>query len=163
MVSTQDRPFTCLFTFASCTQTFSSKNEWKRHINHIHLQLWYWRCDYATCANRKAFFNRKDLFGQHLKRMHAPSNSNEIQERCKKERRKPPEKSTCGFCDRVFEGPGGWEACVDHIGEHYTNGAKGSDWKDDKDFVDWAVKEGVVQKGEGGALVQDPRAFPIES
>lgn len=158
--SPPDRPFTCLFTFASCTQTFSSKNEWKRHINHIHLQLWYWRCDFPSCANRKAFFNRKDLFGQHLKRMHSPPNSSEIQERCKKERRKPPDKSKCGFCSRVFEGAGGWESCVDHVGEHYTSGSRGADWKVDEGFVEWALKEGVVQKGEGGVLMQDPRVFP---
>ncbi|KAI5808292.1 hypothetical protein BZA77DRAFT_366360 [Pyronema omphalodes] len=160
--TTDSRPFTCLFGFASCSQTFSSKNEWKRHINHIHLQLYYWRCDFPGCANRKAYFNRKDLFGQHLKRMHAPANSGEIQERCKKERRKPPERSVCGFCSRVFEGQGGWEACVDHVGEHYTNGATGRDWKTDEGFVDWAVREGVVMKGEGGQLAAETRVVPID-
>jgi hypothetical protein len=160
--TTDSRPFTCLFGFASCSQTFSSKNEWKRHINHIHLQLYYWRCDFPGCANRKAYFNRKDLFGQHLKRMHAPANSGEIQERCKKERRKPPERSVCGFCSRVFEGQGGWEACVDHVGEHYTNGATGREWKTDDGFVDWAVREGVVMKGEGGQLAAETRVVPVE-
>ncbi|KAI5779988.1 hypothetical protein EDC01DRAFT_280773, partial [Geopyxis carbonaria] len=154
---TQERPFQCLFSFAGCNQTFGSKNEWKRHINHIHLQLWFWRCDFPSCANRKAFFNRKDLFGQHLKRMHGPSppsstastpnppdDMTEIQERCKKERRKPPEKSICGFCKKVFEGAGSWEAHVDHVGEHYTQGMKFKQWDQDKGFVDWAYREGIV-------------------
>ncbi|SPQ22133.1 5d4d9216-3e99-4ee8-a50d-24945fa4501d [Thermothielavioides terrestris] len=92
------RPFNCVFDFAGCEATFSSKNEWKRHVNTQHLLLNYWVCTEGTCANARpqtspsspspypsspahkdgaapptgAIFNRKDLFTQHLKRMHAP-------------------------------------------------------------------------------------------
>ncbi|KAH6649858.1 hypothetical protein F5144DRAFT_597364 [Chaetomium tenue] len=86
------RPFNCVFDFAGCTSTFANKNEWKRHVTTQHLLLNYWVCTEGTCAKADtqdqtpssttttptpsqptgAIFNRKDLFTQHLKRMHAP-------------------------------------------------------------------------------------------
>ncbi|KAK4156256.1 zinc finger protein ZIC 5 [Chaetomidium leptoderma] len=82
------RPFNCVFDFAGCASTFASKNEWKRHVSTQHLLLHYWVCTEGTCAKAAddshsrggggaaapngAIFNRKDLFTQHLQRMHAP-------------------------------------------------------------------------------------------
>jgi len=80
------RPFSCVFDFAGCASTFGSKNEWKRHVATQHLLLFYWVCTEGTCSKAQnsssslqakenphgAIFNRKDLFTQHLKRMHAP-------------------------------------------------------------------------------------------
>ncbi|KAL2196450.1 hypothetical protein P885DRAFT_37782 [Corynascus similis CBS 632.67] len=85
------RPFSCVFDFAGCSRTFGSKNEWKRHVSTQHLLLNYWVCTEGACAKASqdpsphryltadsndnphgAIFNRKDLFTQHLKRMHAP-------------------------------------------------------------------------------------------
>jgi hypothetical protein len=80
------RSFNCVFDFAGCDSTFGSKNEWKRHVSTQHLLLHYWVCTEGTCAAAHAtspsptpnlnpngaIFNRKDLFTQHLKRMHAP-------------------------------------------------------------------------------------------
>lgn len=92
------RPFNCVFDFAGCPSTFANKNEWKRHVSTQHLLLHYWVCTEGTCAKADtpqtqaqthtlsspdtttttpsqptgAIFNRKDLFTQHLKRMHAP-------------------------------------------------------------------------------------------
>ena len=122
------RPFICTFSFANCMQTFATKNEWKRHVSSQHIQSKVWKCDIGTCIDRKAAtFNRKDLFGQHLKRMHAPkpvknnypghdhnpgrgqtSTSKEmndylnsevplIQERCCIIQRRTPEELTCGL------------------------------------------------------------------
>ncbi|KAK4122322.1 hypothetical protein N657DRAFT_672891 [Parathielavia appendiculata] len=88
------RPFNCVFDFAGCESTFASKNEWKRHVATQHLLLFYWACPEGACANthrhgpcassafrgpnnpRGSIFNRKDLFTQHLKRMHAPKEVN---------------------------------------------------------------------------------------
>jgi hypothetical protein len=82
--------FNCVFQFAGCGAAFAKKNEWKRHVATQHLLLNYWRCTEDACANRSyspsstskthptippfsgSIFNRKDLFTQHLKRMHAP-------------------------------------------------------------------------------------------
>ncbi|CCX33015.1 hypothetical protein FPQ18DRAFT_163163 [Pyronema domesticum] len=141
------RPFHCDFTFAGCQQNFASKNEWKRHSNSQHTQPYYWRCDFTNCIDRKtATFNRKDLFGQHLKRMHGPKPTTHIvskpgqknqqspemthfinteipriQERCKRTRRELPTSSTCGFCSQRFQGPNSWEERMEHVGRHYEN------------------------------------------
>ncbi|KAI5819211.1 hypothetical protein BZA77DRAFT_350806 [Pyronema omphalodes] len=143
------RPFHCDFAFAGCQQTFASKNEWKRHSNSQHTQAFFWRCDYPSCIERKtATFNRKDLFGQHLKRMHGPKPTTttntgsksgqkdkqspemthfinnevpKIQERCKRIRRELPTSSTCGFCSHRFKGPNSWEERMEHVGRHYEN------------------------------------------
>ena len=78
--------FNCVFDFAGCEATFVKKNEWKRHVATKHLLLNYWRCAEGACAAAESssqtpthtappngsIFNRKDLFTQHLKRMHAP-------------------------------------------------------------------------------------------
>lgn len=71
--------YPCPFLPYGCPATFSSKNEWKRHLNTQHLSLSTYRCD--LCMPRQSSpssssptqsndFNRKDLFIQHLRRMH---------------------------------------------------------------------------------------------
>ncbi|KAL9637519.1 MAG: hypothetical protein Q9164_002134, partial [Protoblastenia rupestris] len=64
------RPYTCLFSPYACTLNFGSKNEWTRHIRVQHLQLEHWVCDLDKCAGTHSF-DRKDLFTQHVRRMHA--------------------------------------------------------------------------------------------
>jgi hypothetical protein len=144
------RPFFCTFHFAGCRQTFATKNEWKRHVSAQHIQNKIWRCDFPSCSGRKsAIFNRKDLFGQHLKRMHAPAERSKahrtgtargqtakqspemerflnieiqiIQTRCCKFKRELPVQSCCGFCNKQFQGPGSWEERMEHVGRHYEN------------------------------------------
>ena len=39
------RPFPCCFAQFNCHASFTSKNEWKRHISTKHIQLGFWRCD----------------------------------------------------------------------------------------------------------------------
>ncbi|KAK4033426.1 hypothetical protein C8A01DRAFT_49991 [Parachaetomium inaequale] len=101
------RPFNCVFDFAGCVSTFASKNEWKRHVATQHLLLHYWVCTEGVCAKAHsqpppptgslataaaaaaeeeenphgAIFNRKDLFTQHLKRMHAPQEIKDLPKR----------------------------------------------------------------------------------
>lgn len=69
------RSFTCPSRPYGCYTTFTSKNEWKRHFISQHLCLGYWRCDLCPTVKDKCpnDFNRKDLFTQHLRRMHSPS------------------------------------------------------------------------------------------
>jgi hypothetical protein len=113
-------------------------------------------------------FNRKDLFTQHHRRMHTPWNSTsrepsskvhqdfensleEVRKRCWHERRTPPQRSTCVFCRRVFEGPTGWEERMEHVGKHFegkNNGAadvESLQEEEDEDLREWAVKEGIVR------------------
>lgn len=69
--SSKPRPFICPLQCYGCPSTFPSKNEWKRHVNTVHLRLGYWHCDLCEDqVERPNNFNRKDLFTQHLRRIH---------------------------------------------------------------------------------------------
>ncbi|KAF8455756.1 hypothetical protein BGX38DRAFT_1140381 [Terfezia claveryi] len=146
------RPFKCTFSFAGCDQIFGSKNEWKRHVTSQHMYLSYWECNLSLCKDRQAFFNRKDLFGQHLKRMHVPHSKKvesfwpemqrkitheqnrvemerwvreevpSIQDSCFKILRETPLESNCEICGFKFSGPKSWDLKMEHVGKHYENG-----------------------------------------
>lgn len=146
------RPFKCTFSFAGCDHIFGAKNEWKRHVTSQHMYLAYWQCNLSLCKDRQAAFNRKDLLGQHLKRMHVPPVKKTdsyglegkkksaveqdrierdrwireeipvIQDRCFKFLRDPPSKSNCEICNSQFSGSKCWETKMEHVGKHYENG-----------------------------------------
>ncbi|KJZ70191.1 hypothetical protein HIM_10414 [Hirsutella minnesotensis 3608] len=80
--------FPCLFHAAGCVSGFPGKNEWKRHINTIHIVEEAWICAEGSCATqvivshqqttpgerpfpcRGRVFNRKDLYISHVGRTH---------------------------------------------------------------------------------------------
>ena len=79
----ESRPFPCVLAMYGCEAAFLSKNEWKRHISTQHVRPGFWRC--KLCAHSPPStgspvlddeavfhndFSRKDLFTQHLRRMH---------------------------------------------------------------------------------------------
>ena len=190
---TRGRQFVCSFTHYGCSCTFSSKNEWKRHVATQHLQLGFYRCDLADCNIHKRSssdhrhqhhkksrssshhdhdsadlvandFNRKDLFTQHLRRMHAPWHKENrtnpstgereafersldaVRDRCWQPRRQPPTVSQCGFCGQDFHGEHSWDDRMEHVGRHYErdNPQPGAEAEDIK-LRKWAVDEGIVQ------------------
>lgn len=195
------RPYICVFSFAGCESTFASKNEWKRHVGTQHLCLHSWICTQGACAkvlrplptsssvsnrNRGAEFNRKDLFTQHLKRMHAPpglklSNSKggkaardwdeqikHLQEDCKVVKRLPPNELHCCVegCEATFEGPNCWDERMEHVGKHLDLSANREldggekiivDQGQDSLLVDWAVEQGIVVRKSGGGGYRFPR------
>jgi hypothetical protein len=95
-------------------------------------------------------FNRKDLFTQHLRRMHSPAQQEAaksgqaippgspslagsqlsddevaaIQKRCYRILRNAPPQSSCIFCNRVFSGPNSWEERLEHVGGHLERDRK---------------------------------------
>jgi hypothetical protein len=167
------RPFPCAFSFAGCTSTFGSKNEWKRHISSQHLCLQYYRC--SSCPQSSADgkgneFNRKDLFTQHLRRMHAPfaikkalskgdgklqaewdAHVKEMQASCLVTRRQPPQRSACPKpdCQSVFEGLGSWDEWTEHVGRHMEKG-EASRMGVDRLLAKWALDEGIIESmGDG--------------
>jgi hypothetical protein len=180
---TDTRPFPCPLAAYGCTSNFVSKNEWKRHVSTQHVKLGFWRCD--LCAVNvdphddsivyHNDFNRKDLFAQHLRRMHAaPSsistsriqrnltyvvtedNITEHQQRCYMQLRGSPQRSGCLFCDKEFIGVNSWEDRMEHVGRHLEKERKGSGslgperWNRDEDLERWLVTEGlVVYEGDG--------------
>ncbi|KAF4125996.1 ZnF C2H2 [Geosmithia morbida] len=167
------RPFPCAFSFAGCGSTFGSKNEWKRHITSQHLCLQYYRCSecpQATIEGKGNEFNRKDLFTQHLRRMHAPLEIKRpgskdakvqeeweykvrlMQESCLVTRRKPPQRCACPKpeCLHVFDGPSAWDEWTEHVGRHMEKG-EAANLTVDQYLVDWAQEETIIEpRPDGG-------------
>lgn len=167
------RPFPCAFSFAGCASTFGSKNEWKRHIASQHLCLTYYccsECPQSSAEGKGNEFNRKDLFTQHLRRMHAPfqikrtltkgdskmqaewdAHVKDMQASCLVTRRLPPQKSACPRkeCNAIFEGPTSWDEWTEHVGRHMEKG-EGQRLGVDKMLAEWALDEGIIEhKGNG--------------
>lgn len=187
VLTAHTRPFICAFARYGCPATFGSKNEYKRHVSSQHLRPGIYRCDIGSCVpqprpqRRKSSsasfsketasegyneFNRKDLFTQHVRRMHGPSSSapksekdlfetglEQIRTRCWVKLHDPPPRSVCGFClhasdgksgDRpvVFEGKSGWEERMEHVGRHLEKGERNED--EDVGLRDWMVQEGLM-------------------
>ena len=188
------RPFVCAFKIYGCVSTFGSKNEWKRHVSSQHLRLGFWRCNMDRCYPQQRMdgddegelvyndFNRKDLFMQHVRRMHAPPTSSSAADKaafnCRLDEltrqsfieiRRPPPKSVCGFCkpeagsQTVFEGNGAWEMRMEHVGRHLESGHGDEEgWTEDRCLKQWLVDEGLIEGDdlEGWFLVglqQDER------
>lgn len=181
------RPFPCPLAAYGCGSTFSSKNEWKRHVNTQHIKLGFWRCDLCQPTtdpnDDQTFyyndFNRKDLFTQHLRRMHAapkdnshalsqkefPVNEDNLpghQTRCLRSLRTPPQHSICLFCDRTFEGPTSWEERMEHVGRHLekdrNNGVDLLDvksWNNDDALEQYYTNEGLIVKEQGIWMIGD--------
>lgn len=167
------RPFPCAFSFAGCTSTFGSKNEWKRHIASQHLCLQYYRC--SECPSSAAEgkgneFNRKDLFTQHLRRMHAPfaikkalskvdsklssdwdNHVRDLQQSCLVTRREPPQQVACPKpeCGKEFEGHIAWDEWTEHVGRHMEKG-DGIRLGVDPMLAKWALNEGIIERDENG-------------
>ncbi|KAF2489932.1 hypothetical protein BU16DRAFT_544278 [Lophium mytilinum] len=174
------KPFPCILAPYSCTSAFASKNEWKRHIGTHHLRLGFWRCDLCPTTvdspdSSTVYyndFNRKDLFTQHLRRMHAApvhprrvqreypvteDNLPEHQKRCYTPIRSPPPRSSCLFCDRQFLESNGWEELMEHVGRHLEKDRKAGgaptdtkDWQPDKELEQWLVVEGLIEDDRSG-------------
>ncbi|GAW16284.1 hypothetical protein ANO14919_057070 [Xylariales sp. No.14919] len=167
------RPFPCAFSFAGCPSTFGSKNEWKRHIASQHLCLQYYRCSscpQSSVEGKGNEFNRKDLFTQHLRRMHAPfaikkalakgdsklqveweTHVKDMQQSCLVTRRRPPQSSACPKpdCASIFEGPTSWDEWTEHVGRHMEKG-EADRLGVDRLLAKWALEEGIIERKEDG-------------
>ncbi|MCJ1226948.1 hypothetical protein MMC12_003603 [Toensbergia leucococca] len=199
------RPFTCSFHLYGCPATFGSKNEWKRHVSSQHLRLAIYRCDIGACVpqqhRRKSSsssfpkkastslahtgdacvgasyndFNRKDLFIQHVRRMHGPHPSaskadkdafdvdllDSVRARCWMQLREAPPRSICSYCNSrsdiiagggkkevVFEGAGAWDERMEHVSRHLEKGER--EVGEDVGLREWMLGEGLVEwDGEG--------------
>ena len=127
-------------------------------------------------------FNRKDLFTQHHRRMHKPETGpgsgpivptnagdkdwrafedslEDVRARCWMEKRKPPQRSTCGFCGRVFEGEGSWNERMEHVGGHFSRDiVEAKEEREDEDLTNWAIMQGIIKDGGNGrhVLIDQP-------
>ncbi|WYZ41598.1 hypothetical protein EsH8_V_000493 [Colletotrichum jinshuiense] len=165
------RPFVCVFNYAGCPSTFASKNEWKRHVSSQHLALQYWLCTQDGCSkttnpptNRRvssspcsamptppalpngAIFNRKDLYTQHVRRMHVPPDVRKAQKQKKptadwdehlKALQADAEKTRCDLprhmrcpavdCGHEFNGAQAWDERMEHLARHLERAADGKE------------------------------------
>jgi len=175
------RHFPCPLAMYGCLSTFSSKNEWKRHVSTQHIKLGFWRCDLCATTidphDEQTFyhndFNRKDLFTQHLRRMHAapvnqsnrnqkefPVNEDNIAEhqaRCFRTLRETPSQSACLYCTETFAGPNSWENRMEHIGKHLEKDRRAGNviadpacWNLDKNLERWLRDEGIIAYDKSG-------------
>ena len=166
------RAFICLLAQYGCESTFKSRNEWKRHVSSQHIRLGFWRCDMCpqSDSGNPSYndFNRKDLFTQHLKRMHqihflTSALSQEGQEvskeavaehvkRCYITIRTSPNSSECLFCTETFEGADSWEYRMDHIAKHLDEDKKNNtvqswkSWREDVKLREWLRQERLIEK-----------------
>ena len=192
------RPFICVFHFAGCKSTFASKNEWKRHCASQHLLLNYWLCQQDLCAKvsnasqpsnkaasscqdashggggcgpalpNGAIFNRKDLYTQHLRRMHVPPNVKKqvkqkkpvpewedsvrsYQDQAHRTRCNLPTRMGCPSpgCTTEFEGPNAWDERMEHVAKHLDKAGLGVEsplvfgGESDRSLVEWAARPDV--------------------
>ncbi|KAJ5233122.1 hypothetical protein N7468_006078 [Penicillium chermesinum] len=163
---------------------FVSKNEWKRHVLSQHLQLGFYRCDVGKCNHHPRSrsqnsspppgqpndFNRKDLFTQHQRRIHAPwqqpgrrrapsedeqaafeAGLEQVRQRCWHELRQPPLHSQCVFCQEVFSGEGSWDARMEHVGRHVERDDPQTLSHANEDVLlrEWGLREGILQLVDG--------------
>lgn len=178
--ATQSAAFPCPLAIYGCPSSFASKNEWKRHVNTQHMRLGFWRCDQCITPHNEwkpNDFNRKDLFTQHVRRMHLavrhtpathskkPSKHpkdkaddealKEAAARCYVHLRSPPEKCRCLFCDEQFFGKGAWDKRMEHIGGHMesfkrdrSTPTRPQDWNVDAFTEAWMVETRILlQRG----------------
>lgn len=143
--------YPCPFLPYGCPASFSSKNEWKRHLNTQHLSLSTYRCDLcipkpssSSSLQPTNDFNRKDLFIQHLRRMHCKTSSGTTPtissiktarydciiipdtpaslakqaDRCYIPPPAPPTSTQCIFCCSTFSGSQAWILRTEHISRH---------------------------------------------
>ena len=168
---THTRPFHCLFARYGCPHTFGSKNEWARHIRRQHLRLEIWKCDIGKCEKAKSEFDRKDLFTQHMRRMHPevfPSTEPKldrmelarteilIQQRCHIALRSLPSNLICTICSdpsssHTKPSPlplGTFETAMEHYAGHLE---KGEGLGEEQQVLrHWLEKEGLLNwMGEG--------------
>ena len=166
-----NRAFPCPFAIYNCPSTFGAKNEWKRHVNTQHMQTGYWRCNQCDKNND---FNRKDLFIQHVRRMHQLQDEkatktksvtprpgkhdsdeqelNKIAKRCFNAIRTPPEECACIVCDAKFIGESAWDERLEHIGKHWEakkkeneEPASPKDWRKDDALQHFLGRHGIIE------------------
>lgn len=170
VLNAHTRPFTCTFARYGCPATFGSKNEYKRHVSSQHLRPGLYRCDLGSCIPQTKpqqgkdesynHFNRKDIFTQHIRRMHAPAHTapkvekdafeaslEHIRARCWVKMHDPPPRTVCGFClskevEKAFEGKNAWEERMEHVARHLERGDL--DEVEDTGLRDWMVQEGLL-------------------
>lgn len=192
------RPFTCVFHHAGCDASFTSKMEWKRHVNSQHIRWTVFHCVQDNCANFSSdqvprnigpttarpgkVFSRRDLYDQHVRRMHTPAKftgnpvpewtekMNIMRQEARKERVKLPERLDCPVpdCKYQFLGETAWDKYMEHIAQHLERAAAGHEpslrFKPENydTLFTWAAQPGVDivrRTSTGWELLKKPKSL----
>ncbi|OBT60459.1 hypothetical protein VE03_10123 [Pseudogymnoascus sp. 23342-1-I1] len=161
--SSSNPTFRCTFAFAGCNSSFPNKNEWKRHVVTKHICFTYWECQDSVCSSLEQGwrFNRKDLFAQHLRRIHYSEADDDVQKQKHLEGGKRMGKALikevrCPVpgCEVSWEGETAWDKRMNHVAMHWERVAKETEeggWDESGGgLLEWAVKESVVTAAVGG-------------
>ena len=136
----------------TCSKTFGSKNDWKRHENSQHFHLETWRCDEekddgGACA--KVCYRRQS-FQDHLKKEHEVSDPEVLKTKIDACRigRNCQARFWCGFCvklvDLTKKGVEAWTERFDHIDDHFM----GRHGLTKQDIQDWIPVDGDKPRGD---------------
>ncbi|KAI1502790.1 hypothetical protein F5X99DRAFT_142727 [Biscogniauxia marginata] len=138
----------------------------------------------ASAIPRGVIFNRKDLYTQHLRRMHLPSNirkqvkqrktipdqeerERSYQEAAHRTRCQLPNHMRCPAhnCSAQFDGPSAWDDRMEHVAKHLEKAATGAEspikfgGEHDKTLMDWATLPSVAiitKSGNGTWELRNP-------
>ncbi|KAI0873209.1 hypothetical protein GGS24DRAFT_464532 [Hypoxylon argillaceum] len=138
----------------------------------------------AAALPNGTIFNRKDLYTQHLRRMHVPAHLKskvkskthvpewEEQQRARQDeavrtRCQLPTHMLCpaAGCRVAFQGASAWDDRMEHVAKHLEKVAAGEEpplpfgGDNDATLVDWATSPeiGILRRGEkGGWMLQNP-------
>ena len=152
------RPWGC--TYANCSKSFGSKNDWKRHETSQHYQLETWRCNEPSpsskinqCANVSY---RRDDFQDHIRVDHKITDDTHIQDRYKKSRigRNGQGGFWCGFCKNIVKldtrGLEAWDERFNHIDDHFKQELNIANWYPvDKDIPKGLLKTSNIYSNGG--------------
>ena len=121
-----------------------------------------------NAASQHHDFDRKDLFTQHMKRMHGPAPSasraektefdaqiEDAQKRCHLKLRDPPVNTICPFCPdhAPFEN---WDDRIEHVGKHLEkNNMDRVPEAEDVLLMNWLQEAGYVQRKSSGWKLVD--------
>ncbi|EEY14244.1 conserved hypothetical protein [Verticillium alfalfae VaMs.102] len=133
--------------------------------------------DTPSLLPRGAIFNRKDLYTQHVRRMHVPppiakalrlrkptpewdDRLREMQTEAERRRCELPTHMQCpaAGCDMVFSGANAWDERMEHVAKHLEKASEGREpmlsfgGDEDPTLTNWAASPevGVVRKTDAG-------------
>lgn len=151
------RLFCCTF----CCDRFKTKYDWARHEGSLHLNLRSWVCtphggsvvssltgrhhcaycnvldpteshleqhNHRACLDKTRNFRRKDHLVQHLRLTHHVDTIPVIDDW---KTDNTAVTSRCGFCDNRLNS---WEERIEHLADHFRQGATMDDWRGDHNF-----------------------------
>ena len=160
-------PYLCIFHAYGCKEVFGTKNEWVRHVRVQHLRLETWRCELESCGDRGTHetilprgakrtndYGRKDLFLEHVRRIHKviyqsrpegpqrKEHLNDLQRSHRLDLRSPPTLASCPCCQDLWND---FDAWIEHIAKNMeTNKQTGTELCDPH-LQDWMINEGLLE------------------